>query len=64
MALGAHMHSYSYIYYEPHQDGVLQQDNKECCDKVEELKAKIFVTTKKFISRHFSGATKNDKLVA
>ena len=24
MALGAHMHPYSYIYYAPHRDGVLQ----------------------------------------
>ena len=31
--------------------------------QVEELKAKIFVAIKKFISRHFSKETKNDKLV-
>ena len=24
MALGAHMHPYSYMYYAPHRDGVLQ----------------------------------------
>ena len=40
------------------------QHSKECRDKVEGLKAKIFVATKKFMSRHFSGAAKNDKLVA
>ena len=37
---------------------------EECRDKVKELKAKIFIATKKFMSRHFLGATKNDKLVA
>ena len=42
----------------------MSQHGKECRDKVEELKAKIFVTTKKFMSRHFLGAAKNDKLVA
>ena len=40
----------------------MSQHSKEYRDKVEELKAKIFVTIKKFMSRHFSGAT--DKLVA
>ena len=42
----------------------MSQHSKECGDKVEELKAKIFVATKKFISLHFSGVVKNDKLVA
>ena len=42
----------------------MSQHSKECHDKVEELKAKIFVATKKFMSQHFSGEAKNDKLVA
>ena len=42
----------------------MSQHNKECRDKVEELKAKIFVAIKKFMSLHFLGTAKNDKLVA
>ena len=29
MTLGAHMHPYSYIYYAPHQDGVLQRGGRQ-----------------------------------
>ena len=28
MALGAHMHPYSYMYYAPHRDGVLHCDSQ------------------------------------
>ena len=40
------------------------QHRKECRGKVEELKEKIFIVTKKFMSQQFSEAAKNDKLVA
>ena len=42
----------------------MSQHSKEFRDKGEELKAKIFVVTNKIMSRHFSRAEKNDKLVA
>ena len=42
----------------------MSEHNKECGDKVEEVKAKVFVAKKKFMSRHFSKAPKNDNLVA
>ena len=42
----------------------MSRHSKLCRNKVEELKVKMFVTTKKFMSRQFSGAEKYDKLVA
>ena len=42
----------------------MSQHCKKCHDNVEEIKAKIFVATKKFMSGHFLGAAKNDKLIA
>ena len=42
----------------------MSQNSKECHDKVKELKEKIFIAKKKFMSRHFLGAIKNEKLVA
>ena len=42
----------------------MSQYRKECHNKVEELKEKIIVATKKFMSQHFSKAANNDKFVA